>query len=207
MMRTTVLRTLFAVLLSLCSGVVGAFVALHLYNSHQISVGNNVVRTQRIEIIDSGGNVRATLGLNHDDVLLEMLSPDSKTLVSLGVLAKTKERLSLLESAGENRPFYPAPLLQFNDSSGRGSVVLTTGVDGNGSLRFDSSRSTGKVLLGYFSDGDLRGGPHDSGTWGLRVVGRDADGLKKYTGVGILNKDGIDGQYLIPHPVDSAIAH
>jgi hypothetical protein len=140
------------VLLSLGSAIVGGLVAIRLYGVRHDSLGTNILRTQRIELTDGKGNLRAFMGLeSNGDVVLRMLSPDSTPMVSFGVLAKTTERQGIAEaSTGLPVDIYPAPFLQMNDRTGRESINLETATNGCGRLSFGAGETTGKVQVGFF---------------------------------------------------------
>jgi hypothetical protein len=53
------------------------------------------------------------------------------------------------------------------------------------------------MTLGYFPTTDTYDDRHTYGAWGLRVPAR-VNGSHIGTGVGILDTDGIDGDYLVP---------
>jgi|GEM_PF-6152164 len=189
------------VLLSVGSGILGGIAGIQLYTMHHRMLAQSILRAQRLELTDSKGTPRVMIGLeNNGDVVLKMLSSDSKPMVSLGVLAQTKERQEIDEKTGLPNNVYPAPFLQMNNHIGNESISLSTATNGYGLLSFNSETITGKVKLGYWSDNDTPNGIHNVGAWGLVVTGRNAGGLHKYTGVGMEHSDGIDGAYIIPHP-------
>jgi len=191
------------VLLSIGSALVGGLVSIWMYGARHESSASNILRIRKLELVDDRGTLRAVIGLeNNDDVALTMFSSDSKPMISLGVLAQTNERKELVEDSGSRGVFYPAPFLRMNNLRGRETVGLSTGIDGNGILLFNGQEKTGKVMLGFFGTDDAPDGIHKNGMWGLEVNGRGADGLARYTGIGMENHDGIDGAYLIPHPLD-----
>jgi hypothetical protein len=202
-MKNPVWTLVAVVVLSISSALVGGLVSISLYGARHASSPSNVLRIRRLELVDDRGTIRAALSVeNNDDVALTMFSSDSKPMISLGVLAQTEERKELVKESGSPGVYYPAPFLHMNSLTGRETVGLSTGMDGNGVLSFSTQEKTGKVRLGFFGTDDAHDGIHKNGMWGLLVNGRGADGLPRYSGIGMENHDGIDGAYVIPHPPD-----
>jgi hypothetical protein len=183
--------------LSLLSGLIGAFAALHFSSVAQRQIVSSVLQTQHLEVVDKDGKMKATLGYDEDGVYLRMMSSNGKPILSMSVLENTAQRENQATSMGSLAARYPYGLFSLSDMTGRQAITIANPAGGNGQITFGTAESSGKVTLGYFPTTDSSDDAHAYGAWGLRVLGR-VDGKHVGTGIGILSTDGVDGQFLVP---------
>jgi hypothetical protein len=181
---------------SFVSALIGAFAALHFAGVAQHQGVTSLVRTQRLEIVSQDGRTKATLGYDVGGGYFRMLSSDEKPVLSMSVLENTAERQNQASSMGSLAPQYPYGVFVINDQAGRPVITISDPTEGHGQIAFGSPQSSGKVTLGYFPTTDSSEDAH-FGAWGLRVLGV-VNGKHVGTGIGILNTDGVDGQFLVP---------
>ena len=197
-MRTNILPiVLGGAGVSLLSGLTGAFAALHFAGVAQARGVTPIVRTQHLEVVGNNGETKATLSYDGEGVYLRMMSSHAKPILSMSVLESTIERRNQASVMGSFAPQYPYGVISVNDRSGRQVVTITDPMEGHGQISFGSTKSSGKVTLGYFPATDSYDDRHTYGAWGLRVLG-GVNGSHIGTGVGIFDMDGIDRDYLVP---------
>jgi hypothetical protein len=126
-----------------------------------------------------------------------MMSSEAKPILSMSVLESTAERKNEASAMGSLAPEYPYGVISVDDRSGRQVIKIANPTEGHGQISFGSTKSSGKVTLGYFPTTDFSDDSHTYGAWGLRVLGR-VNGSHVGTGVGIFDTDGTDGDFLVP---------
>src|SRR6266702_6352039 len=159
------------------SAGLGAVVGLH----HQSDGIAKIIRANRIEVVDETDRPRITLATDAKATSMEMMTSAGKPQVRFEV---SKE-----QRTDESHIVDEIPSLKLGLDGFAPAVGVYASPNNRGTVVFSNAKRTGKVMLGYFSTGDVEG--VDDGMWGLSVSGRSGE-RRLDRSEGITSLDGKD---------------
>ena len=166
---------------SIFGGVVGAILVSEIF----LHRTRDVVRTQRIQIEDAHGAVKATLAAEQDgSVFLRFLSSDDYQSIRLG---------EQVHDAQSNARASTTPVLEFNTKDGGTAFRISTDREDNGVVAFSDRKRENTILLGHFPFPTDFGPNTPKYEWGLNIGREHGE-----TGIGIVDREGLPVDYISP---------
>jgi hypothetical protein len=173
-----VVQIFLLIVVCVLSGMAGAYLMMHMTRTEKKA---SMIQTQRLELTDSNGKVRATFSVDGGQVALRMLSQEGQPVLSLTV---DQDRESAKRSAGS---------IEIHDDSGKPLITMHSVGQERAQVAISGPSGDDQVSLGYSPYGDVIDG-HERGMWGLQVKGPGHSS----SGINVFSEDGALKGFNIP---------
>jgi hypothetical protein len=182
MMKSRILLVAALALSWIASGMIGGLLVLRFSSLRNTST--STLRVRDLEIVDDQGKTRISLGMEHDQPSIRLLSSTDVPLI----------RFAVDETTSNQSPKITVPTFELNDSQGANAIQMYGNPGQRGLLAFSSPRFEGKVMLGHFGITD---DGTDTGLWGLQVSSR-LGGMHTDRLLGVMTSNGNDTNLVWP---------